>query len=155
MSIRWIRNLVMVDAILLEDTKESIVNSVEFVFNIGIETSEYGMSNTIRLIREDGGLIIPTVNGKKLASFGDYIIKNDKGEFNTFKADAFNEEYSEIVGGHYDEPGEPGPPGNVIRFVHNGIIYEGLEEDILSLKVTLEVSGCAVVPDNVKVSYPT
>lgn len=84
---------VIVDAVKLENNYDSIVNAVEFVFDIGMETSVIGANATVRDIQERNGLDIITLEGTMKASFGDWIIKGVNGEFYPCKPDIFEKTY--------------------------------------------------------------
>lgn len=84
---------VVIEAIRLEDNYKSIYDAVEFVFNIGMETSIFGANATVRDVIEKNGLDIPTLEGTMHASFGDYIIKGLRGEFYPCKPDIFEASY--------------------------------------------------------------
>lgn len=47
----------------------------------------------------EGGLIIKTLEGNRLASIGDYIIKGVQGEFYPCKPDIFKQTYEEVFDG--------------------------------------------------------
>jgi hypothetical protein len=86
---------VIIEAMQIKNDYESIVNAVEFVEKIGMETSIIGTNVTVKAIKENGGLGIETLEGNMKASFGDYIIKGIKGEFYPVKSDIFKETYIE------------------------------------------------------------
>ncbi|CYY65625.1 hypothetical protein [Streptococcus suis] len=90
---RYCKKPVVIEAVKLEDNKQSIINAIEFVYNVGMETSVLGMDFEINKVRSDGGLIINTLEGNMLASFGDYIIKGVQGEFYPCKPGVFAETY--------------------------------------------------------------
>ncbi len=90
---RYRKKPVVIEAVKLENNKQSIVNAIEFVYNVGMETSVLGMDFEINKVRSDGGLIINTLEGNMLASFGDYIIKGVQGEFYPCKPGVFAETY--------------------------------------------------------------
>lgn len=87
---------VVIEAVKLEDNEQSIVNAIEFVYNVGMETNKLGRTYEINKVKSDKGLIINTLEGNMLASFGDYIIKGVQGEFYPCKPDIFADTY-EIV----------------------------------------------------------
>ncbi|WP_422804225.1 hypothetical protein [Streptococcus sp. FT1-55] len=87
---------VVIEAVKLEDNEQSIVNAIEFVYNVGMETNALGRTYEINKVKSDKGLIINTLEGNMLASFGDYIIKGVQGEFYPCKPDIFADTY-EIV----------------------------------------------------------
>lgn len=88
---------VVIEAVKLENNKKSIINAIEFVYSIGVETSVLGTDFEINKVRSDGGLIINTLEGNMLASFGDYIIKGVQGEFYPCKPDIFEQTYEQVV----------------------------------------------------------
>ncbi|HEL1820003.1 hypothetical protein HO913_00240 [Streptococcus suis] len=90
---RFRKKPVVIEAVKLENNKQSIINAIEFVYNVGMETSVLGMDFEINKVRSDGGLIINTLEGNMLASFGDYIIKGVQGEFYPCKPGVFAETY--------------------------------------------------------------
>ncbi|WP_099831253.1 hypothetical protein [Streptococcus suis] len=90
---RYRKKPVVIEAVKLENNKQSIINAIEFVYNVGMETSVLGMDFEINKARSDGGLIINTLEGNTLASFGDYIIKGVQGEFYPCKPGVFAETY--------------------------------------------------------------
>jgi hypothetical protein len=90
----WRKKPVAVEVVRLEDTDESIIECVEFVFSFRVE--ENGVpdkKSTLREVRYQGGILIDTLEGKMKASFGDYIIKGIAGEFYPCKPDIFHATY--------------------------------------------------------------
>lgn len=85
---------VTIEAIELKNDYNSIVECIEFVFKIGMESSYIGEKATIDKVKSEGGFIIPTTEGDMKASFGDWIIKGIKGEFYPCKNDIFAASYS-------------------------------------------------------------
>lgn len=94
---KYRKKQVVIEAVRLEETDESIINAVEFVHNIGMETSVIGMNSVIQMVKTAGGFIIETPEGDMKASFGDYIIKGIKGEFYPCKPDIFEQTYEKVV----------------------------------------------------------
>lgn len=84
---------VVIEAIRLIDNSDSIVEAVEFVFNIGMESSEIGLMATVEKVKRENGFIIPTLDGDTKVSFGDWIIKGVNGEFYHCKPDIFEKTY--------------------------------------------------------------
>lgn len=91
---------VVIEAVRLENNYTSIYNAVEFVFNIGMETSVIGANSTVRQVQEAGGLDISTLEGTMKASFGDYIIQGVKGELYPCKPDIFEATYEPVDDAH-------------------------------------------------------
>lgn len=87
---------VIIDAVQLKPDRTSIINAVEFVFEIGMETSIAGTDATCNKIFMDGGFIIPTLEGNMFASFWNYIIKGVNGEFYPCKPDIFEKTYEKV-----------------------------------------------------------
>ena len=87
---------VIIEAVRLENDYHSIYNAVEFVFNIGMETSVIGANATVKDVQDRGGLEIPTLEGTMKADFGDYIIKGIQGEFYPCKPDIFEATYEKV-----------------------------------------------------------
>ena len=88
---------VVIEAIQLLDNDNSIKECIEFVFNVGMETSMFGQMVTVNDVKTKGGFEIPTLEGNMKASFGDWIIKGVNGEFYPCKPDIFEQTY-ELVG---------------------------------------------------------
>lgn len=87
---------VTIEAKRLENNYESITSAIEFVFNIGMETSEIGERATVNAVVHDGGFVIPTLEGNMMARFGDYIIQGVNGEFYPCKPDIFEKTYDPV-----------------------------------------------------------
>jgi hypothetical protein len=87
---------VVIEAIELKNNYDSIVECVEFVFNIGMDSSMIGESATVNKVKEEDGFLIPTLEGDMKASFGDYIIKGIKGEYYPCKPDIFEATYEKV-----------------------------------------------------------
>lgn len=87
---------VEIEAVKLDTSADSITNAVEFVYDIGMETSIFGTNSTIQQVRENGGFHIETLEGKMFASIGDYIIKGVNGEFYPCKPDIFKKTYEKV-----------------------------------------------------------
>ena len=90
---KYTKKPVVVEAVELKNNYNSIVECVEFVFNIGMDSSSIGEFATVNKVKEDGGFLIPTLEGDMKVSFGDYIIKEVKGEFYPCKPDIFEMTY--------------------------------------------------------------
>lgn len=87
---------VVIEAVKLENNDQSIVDAIEFAYNVGMETNALGRHVEITRVKSDKGLVIDTLEGKMLASFGDYIIKGVKGEIYPCKPDIFEETYEKV-----------------------------------------------------------
>ena len=87
---------VEIEAMQLNKNYDSIVNCVEFVFNIGMDSSMIGEAATVKKVQDEGGFLIPTLEGEMKASFGDFIIKGVKGEFYPCKPEIFEMTYESI-----------------------------------------------------------
>ena len=61
---------VEIEAMQLNKNYDSIVNCVEFVFNIGMDSSMIGEAATVKKVQDEGGFTIPTLEGDMKASFG-------------------------------------------------------------------------------------
>src|SRR5665647_205334 len=96
-TVKYRKKPVVIEAVLLENTYDSIYNAVEFVFNIGMETSVIGSNATVRDVQERNGLDIKTLAGDMHADFGDWIIKGVKGEFYPCKPDIFEATYDKVL----------------------------------------------------------
>ena len=93
---KFVKKPVVIEAIELKNSYGSIVECVEFVFNIGMDSSMIGELATVKKVQEEGGFIIPTLEGNMKATFGDYIIKGIKGEFYPCKPDIFEATYEPV-----------------------------------------------------------
>jgi hypothetical protein len=87
---------VEIEAMQLNTNYDSIVNCVEFVFNIGMDSSMIGEAATVKRVQDEQGFLIPTLEGEMKASFGDFIIKGVKGEFYPCKPDIFEMTYEPV-----------------------------------------------------------
>lgn len=90
---KYTKRPVTIEAVQLLDNDDSIIECIEFVFNIGMETSMFGQMATINDVKTKGGFEIPTLEGNMKASFSDYIIKGVEGEFYLCRSDIFNKTY--------------------------------------------------------------
>ena len=93
---RYTKKPVEIEAVQLLNNDKSIINVVEFVYDVRKETSLIGTQATVNQIRMDDGLIIKTLEGFIKANFNDYIIKGIKGEFYPCKPDIFEASYEEL-----------------------------------------------------------
>lgn len=84
---------VIIEAVQLLDNDDSIVECIEFVYNMGMKTSLFGLNATINKVRANKGFVITTLEGNMNVSFGDYIIKGVNGEFYPCKPDIFEKTY--------------------------------------------------------------
>lgn len=96
MSNKYRKLPVIIEAVKLEDSRTSIIQCVEFIFHIGMETSELGILNTLDNVRMHGGITIETLEGDMLAQFGDYIIKGVNGEYYPCKPEIFEKTYEKV-----------------------------------------------------------
>ncbi|HRD42181.1 MAG TPA: hypothetical protein PLN30_00445 [Ferruginibacter sp.] len=71
---------------------------IEFVFNIGMETSMFLRDATLNQVIKDQALTIPTLEGDMKASFGDWIIRGVNGEHYPCKPDIFDKTYEPADG---------------------------------------------------------
>lgn len=85
---------VIVEAKQLIDDDRTLVEIEEWITGEDLSTLHGVAVSTIRSwIREHGGYPINTLEGKMIASFGDYIIKGVQGEFYPCKPDIFHQTY--------------------------------------------------------------
>ena len=90
---------VVIEAILLEEKEQSIVNAINFISGMPAENDDtvgYIDKLAINAAKENKGIFIQTLEGDMLAKFGDYIIKGVNGEFYPCKPDIFKKTY-EII----------------------------------------------------------
>lgn len=85
---------VVIEAIKLVNTEESMTEAVKFVFNEDMEGVYADMMFDI--IDSNEGLIITTLEGDMKADFGDYIIKGVKNEVYPCKPDIFEMTYEKV-----------------------------------------------------------
>lgn len=89
---------VIIDAwkLNLQDTR-GVISLYEMVNNVDLSTV-YMVSSTYvtDLVKDKGGLPIPTLEGVMLASDGDYIIKGVNGEYYPCKPDIFEKTYDAV-----------------------------------------------------------
>lgn len=93
---KYVKKPVVIDAILLEPTEESIRKFIELkgeVVNTTCNASRFAFEHYCDVVIERGFVEIHTLEGVMKASFGDYIIKGVKGELYPCKPDIFNETY--------------------------------------------------------------
>ena len=81
---------VVIQAIQL--TRENFDEVEQFV---GVESHHRHYNNEVDFVKHYNpvGLFIPTLEGKMLATIGDYVIKGVKGEFYPCKPDIFKQTY--------------------------------------------------------------
>lgn len=65
---KYTKRPVTIEAVQLLDNDDSIIECIEFVFNIGMETSMFGQMATINDVKTKGGFEIPTLEGNMKAS---------------------------------------------------------------------------------------
>lgn len=80
----------LVKATQLKNTKPSIINALEFVFDLGMESSAIAAEATIRRVREDGGFTVRTPEGDLKVCFNDYIIRGNDNVFRPCKPEYFS-----------------------------------------------------------------
>ena len=79
--------MVPVEAICLENTKESIEKCLSFVFGTHVSyNSSHGPE-------EQEGIMLPNFYGGKLIKFGDYFVKNSDGDVTPCAAEKFKKKY--------------------------------------------------------------
>lgn len=89
---------VEIEAFILE--KDTIKDVLEFM---GTPVDNHSSSiqaekwlDFERICHDRGGIVIKTLEGDMMASFGDYIIKGVKGEFYPCKPDVFKMTYEQV-----------------------------------------------------------
>ena len=89
---------VVIDAwkLNLQDTN-GVIRLYEMVNNVDLSTVHMVASTYVKdLVKDKGGLPIPTLEGVMLASDGDYIIKGVNGEYYPCKPDLFEKTYDAL-----------------------------------------------------------
>lgn len=99
---KYIKKPVVIEAIQLTRDRERIAQCIEWVYDIDMSVSVIGRNSCIDVVINSNGLIIATLEGDMKANFGDYIIKEIKGEFWPCKPDVFLKSY-EMVEVEIDE----------------------------------------------------
>jgi len=97
---KYIKKPIIIDAVILEESQHSIKKCLEFMgqlVNLNCNAASDGFESYCRTLKERGGLVIKTLEGEHIASFGDYIIKGVKDEFYPCKPDVFKITYSELI----------------------------------------------------------
>jgi len=92
---------VVIEAILLTHTAESIASVQKFIQNGVLDKNSCASASDawdmyLDIVRARGGIEIKTLEGTHLASFGDYVIKGIAGEFYPCKPDIFKGTYEEV-----------------------------------------------------------
>lgn len=93
MIIKARKKPVVIEAVQLKESYDSIRECLSFLGRIYEEYTETSINNRIAEVKQDNGIDILTLEGKHHASFGDYIIKGVKGEFYPCKPDIFKKTY--------------------------------------------------------------
>lgn len=93
MIIKARKKPVVIEAVQLKESYDSIRECLSFLGQIYEEYTETSINNRIAEVKQDNGIDILTLEGKHHASFGDYIIKDVKGEFYPCKPDIFKKTY--------------------------------------------------------------
>lgn len=96
---KYAKKPVEIEATILEPTQQSIRRCLNFIGQEVITNCDMArdkFESYCRSIIIEGGLVIKTLEGEHIASFGDYIIKGVKGEFYPCKPDIFKLTYEEV-----------------------------------------------------------
>lgn len=96
MSQQYRKKPVVIEAVLLENSYDSVYWAYEFVHNVGMESCSSLANKVVNEILSNEGMVIKTLEGDMLASFGDYIIKGVNGEFYPCKPDIFHKTYDKV-----------------------------------------------------------
>lgn len=91
---KYRKNPIVIEAIQLDNTPEAICSVLDFVFKTSFASDQTDATSVINNAISDGGIVIPTSEGKLFASFGDYVIKGIDGGFYPCKPDVFEESYT-------------------------------------------------------------
>ena len=91
MAIKYRKKPVVIEAVKLDNTKESIVEAIKFAFGEYLEQEYADIAYDI--VNVNGGLYIETLEGTLKADFGDYIIRGVKNEVYPCKSDVFEITY--------------------------------------------------------------
>ena len=74
--------------------KPPVLEAIQLQSSIESQNEIIEWSNNTIEKGTDGKLIIPTLDGVIVADVGDYIIKDENGEFYTCKPDVFSKSYN-------------------------------------------------------------
>lgn len=93
---------VVIEAVLLSNTLQSIHEVQKFIQNGSIDTASCqsavdAWDNYQDMVKQQGGIKIKTLEGTMLAAFGDHVIKGIKGEFYPCKSDIFEATYDLVT----------------------------------------------------------
>jgi len=92
---------VVIEAIVLKPSEQSIKEVLNFIGQEVDSTScrmaEDRFSDYCNNKISEGSIIIKTLEGQHIASFGDYIIKGVEGEFYPCKPDIFAKTYEPVT----------------------------------------------------------
>ena len=91
---------VEVRAVQLKRTHNSFQEVYFFMKWYTHESGKMGEEKWYNFVEEElkkNGVIIPTLEGEHIASWGDWIIEGIAGEFYPCKPDIFNKTYEEVV----------------------------------------------------------
>lgn len=77
----------------LTSLKNDIVNSIEFVFRIGMESSLFGLEATVYDVLKKKGFDLDTIHGDAHATFEDYILKYPDETFEVISEKTFLERF--------------------------------------------------------------
>ncbi|MDO4694980.1 MAG: hypothetical protein Q4A62_10630 [Eikenella sp.] len=85
---------VVIDAVQYTGSESNTIMLYEWIHDVDLSTMHMTASAIIMAdCKRDGGLMIPTPEGKMLARVGDWIIKGVQGEFYPCKPDIFEATY--------------------------------------------------------------
>ena len=91
---------VVIEAVQLSDYRQSTIKNVLEFMGQSVNTDSMIASDRFdeycRSLEHQGGILIDTLEGRELASLGDWIIKGVKGEFYPCKPDIFELTYDAV-----------------------------------------------------------
>lgn len=97
---KYRKKLVEIETVQLKDFSQATVKScLEFMgqnVNTDCMMASDRFDEYCSMLKHQGGLFIETLEGRMLASEGDYIIKGVSGEFYPCKPDIFKKTYDEV-----------------------------------------------------------
>lgn len=78
-------------------TQDNVINLYEKIHKVDLSTiALHAHAEVLEEVTQNKGLMIPTLEGNMLASFGDYIIKGIQGEYYPCKPDIFEQTYEKV-----------------------------------------------------------
>ena len=91
---KYVKKPVVIEAVQLLNTDESISECINFIWNNRIKDEQ--LRGCIDAIKRKEGMNIETLEGDMKANFGDFIIRGVNGEHYPCKPDIFEKTYEKV-----------------------------------------------------------